>query len=477
MVLESANCTECRTEIWHNDNYCQECGSRTSFLAQRDTQWRKAPAGPSWNREPVEPLWQKPAEPSFSKSVESSWNQSTEPTPIRSFVQSTSAPQQVPMSEPATKPTQSAPPPPPLPPVAPVVPEVVVKEPEVKVAPPITSPVIKPVVPVASTPAPTPVSGTAPIPTAAPKAEPPVVQVPKPTPQPEVNFVPPVPEKPRSIEPAAVKEEDTVLKARWTALESPLLRPRMSDEADEKKQPEEIIHKIKITNILWLCVCFLAGILIYCLFDIVKMTILKPDTGTVKQQVVVPEAKLIETKPIETKAIEPKAVETKPEELEAAVPIKAVSVQPVVSAPAAPKPVIKPVTPKLPVKPTAKVLPPVKQPKLAPLTKLPAAAKPKPMPSVVHPEVVQPRASVDQNNPTRTRTVWQAPTSSVLPSPPARPVSSKSPVISKGTGGDLARYNRLLADYFSRAGNGSFGDESSEPPTYSEWLSRGKPEF
>lgn len=450
MVLESANCVECKSEVWHDDNYCQECGVKTPLSSQRDTSWRKVPTGPSWireDREPIQPTWLKPQEninqpakeieekPVINKPTQN-WS-NPEPTPIRSFVQSVPS---KPITESAPMPEQVKevvpPPPPPPPPLPPV-----------SVVPPAP---------------PTPV------------VEPKVVKETKV----ESVKVTPLPEIPKSVELPLVEDkvDDSILKAKWTALESPLLRPRMADELEKKKPAEEIVHKIKITNILWLCVCFLAGILIYCLFDIVKMTILKPETNNVKQQVVVPPSAVepkpqptppeaVETPVVETPVVQPQSVETP----ENTMPVKAVSVH----TPAAVKPVSKPVATKPLVKPvaTTKVQP------VRPKAVVPAkpAWKPRVQP-LIAPEVVQSKATNDAGS-SRTRTVWQAPATAVKAPPAATPAKPSHVVTSKGTGGDLARYNRLLADYFSRAGNGSFGDEASEPPTYSEWLGRGKPEF
>lgn len=445
MVLQSANCTECRSEVWHNDNFCQECGSRTSFVAKRDTQWRETPAAPSWNREPSEPTWTK---------SESSWNQSSEPTPIRSFVQSASAPQPVPTPEPT-------PPPPPAP-----LPAVV--------AVPVPNPV-----PVKA-PVEVPVQVPTKVPTQVPTVENKTEEVRTPVEVPKAIEAPKAPE-PKDLE---EKREDVVLKSRWTALESPLLRPRMSDDVAATPPMEKVSNKSKITSILWLCVCFLAGILIYCLFDIVKMTVLKPASESSKQQpaAVVPAAPetKIESAPVPTPV--PAEAPVEAEEAKSTVPVNTVSVDTPVSVKpvvVTPKPAVKPVV--VPTKAQVPVVKPLPKPVVP--VKLPAITKPHLSQPVVAPEVVKPRSSAEAENTSRTRTVWEAPANTVkapqLPVKAVAPVSKVNRVVStsKGSGGDLARYNRLLADYFSRAGNGSFGDESSEPPTYSEWLSRGKPEF
>ncbi len=451
MVLESANCTECRSEIWHDDNYCQECGVRTSMLSQRDTQWRKAPSGPSWSREerePMAPSWKKP---------ESNWT--SEPTPIRSFVQSASeqsiSSQSVPV-QPAA-PTST--------PVTPAVPKTEtpkIETPKTETANTEVKPELKIEKEVP------PVKPIAPIET---KQVEPVVT------KPEVKA--PIESKlveskaaPKVVDFEKIEEDvdDAILKARWTALESPLLRPRLSDDVQNRRSPEEVVHKIKITNILWLCVCFLAGILIYCLFDIVKMTILKPETTAAKQTIVVPAAPTApqESKAVEAPATEPVAETKLPEPAKTIVPVKSISVHPATVVP-----VVKPAKPVSPLAPAKVQAKPVA--KAAPAK--PAIVKPRPVHSAVAPEFVQPKSTSDASN-ARARTVWQAPSTAIKAQPVATPAAKPSHVVtSKGNGTDLTRYNRLLADYFSRAGNGSFGDESSEPPTYTEWLGRGKPEF
>ncbi|MBX9877321.1 MAG: hypothetical protein K2Y22_02585 [Candidatus Obscuribacterales bacterium] len=453
MVLESANCTECRSEIWHDDNYCQECGVRTSMLSQRDTQWRKAPSGPSWSREdrePIAPSWKKP---------ESNWAKPVE-TPIRSFVQSASeqsiSSQSLPV-QPAV-PINTTPVTPEAPKVEPK-PELKVEKPvEVKLPPPpvppeaVSPPIVPPVKPVAPP---------------EPKKIEPVVTKPE-VKEPTESKLVEIKAIPKVVDFEKIEEDvdDSILKARWTALESPLLRPRVSDDVQNRKSPEEVVHKIKITNILWLCVCFLAGILIYCLFDIVKMTILKPETTAAKQTIVAPaaptapqESKAVETPVIEpvaeTKLPEPTAVTT-PAPAKTIVPVKSVSVHPTVPVAKPTKPVSSLAPAKVQAKPVAKAVP----------------AKP-----AIAPESVLPKSTSDASN-ARARTVWQASSTAIKAAPAARAAVKPSHVVtSKGNGTDLTRYNRLLADYFSRAGNGSFGDESSEPPTYTEWLGRGKPEF